>query len=253
MIDVVVVNYQTPRDLTDFCSSFSRHHFPGCTLTVVDIEPPRKGEAVAPVDRWVNVGANIGYGAACNIGADGGTNPVILLANADTFITEGSLERCFSALISNDEWAVLGPRQVNEHGQITAGGIFGHPRNPAQRAWMQYDAGQVSDVRDDALTVSGSLYFIKRKVWRELTHCSVMQEYQPGSTGAFLHTPHYFEETACSYHARAHGYKCVYYGPVQMIHFWHRASPHGGWADQQFILSQKMHRDFCALHGIECE
>jgi GT2 family glycosyltransferase len=80
-----------------------------------------------------------------------------------------------------------------------------------------------------------------------------MQQYQPGSIGAFINTPHYYEETCCSYHARAHGYKIVYYGAVKMTHLWHRASEHGGWADKQTEISKAMMRDFCALHSIVCE
>lgn len=248
-IDVVVVNYRTSKELEDFCSSYERHHFEGCTLTVVDVDPFDHRQ----LNDRIMLPENVGYGRACNIGGQHGSNDVVLLANADTFITEGSLEHCYKALLSHDDWGVLGPRQVNEHGQITAGGIFGHPAQPSQRGWNEYDVNQYADVRDDALTVSGSLYFIKRKVWQELTDCSIYQEYQPGAVGPFLHTPHYFEETACSYHARAHGYKCVYYGPVQMIHFWHRASPHGGWADHQFAHSQAMHREFGAKHGYVTE
>jgi GT2 family glycosyltransferase len=256
MIDVVVVSYRTPHDLEGFCSSYARHHFPGCTLTVVDVDPevePNSPWFEQVVDSWIVTHENVGYGKACNMGAAKGTNPVILLANADTLLTADGMHRCFSALMEHDDWGVLGPRQVNRDGQITAGGIFGHPQSPSLRGWNEYDCGQFSDIRDDALSVSGALYFIKRSVWDELTNCEIWQQYSPGIEGAFLPTPHYFEEMTCSVHARGHGYKCVYYGPVQMVHFWHQASPHGGWADQQFSISQHMHREFCALHGLVCE
>lgn len=254
--NIVVVNYKTPDLLEDFIRSAVKFAPSNrTTLTVVDICPERH------IDPGVDCGLlyiplkeNVGYAQACNIGAQGqdGNGEVILLANADTLLSDG-FEECIDQLMTHDDWGVLGPRQVNEHGLITAGGIFGTEQSIGQRGWNDADMGQYSDVREDAKTVSGSLYFIKRTLWDELTQCPLYQEAEPGAVGAFLHTPHYYEETFCSYHARAHGKKCVYYGPVQMTHLWHRASVHGGWADQQFQPSLEMYRRACEIHGIEHE
>jgi GT2 family glycosyltransferase len=246
-VDVVCVNYRTPDLLRDFVASYEKVKFAGCTLTIADVDPVGDCESEFHGDhRFFSIKSNVGYGMACNLGAMGGANDVILLANADTVLSDGFAE-CYDALMSNPEWGVLGPRQVNEQNQIKAGGIVGPDQSPRQRGWDEYDNGQYSDIVEDALSVSGSLYFIKRSVWDELTACP------QGPGTALLETPHYFEEMFCSLHARAHGYKCVYYGPVQMMHIWHAASPHGGWADQQFTVSQMMHREACARHGILCE
>jgi len=254
-VDVVVVNYCTPDYLSAFCESFLRHTFEGCTLTVVDVtlDSPYAQQIAERYDaEYILFEDNVGYARACNAGARDGVNDVILLANADTVLTEGFWS-CYDALSGVDGWGVLGPRQVDEFNHITAGGIFGTDTSIAQRGWNENDYDQYSDVRDDAKSVSGSLYFIKRKVWEELTQCSYMQEAYPGIEGAFIPTPHYYEETCCSYHARAHGYKIVFYGPAKMIHYWHKASVHGGWADRQVETSKAMMRAFCASHSIVCE
>jgi GT2 family glycosyltransferase len=255
-VDVVVVNYRTYGDLERFCDSWLEAKFEGCTLTVVDVEgAARLGDEVRShhqIDHWINTEENCGYARACNFGAAHGTNDVILLANADTLLTP-ALWDCYLALRSHADWGVLGPRQVDDRGAITAGGIFGTDTNIGQRGWQELDRGQYSDVRDDAKSVSGSLYFIKRALWEELTECEVMQKAYPDIRGAFIPTPHYYEETCCSYHARAHGYKIVYYGPVQMTHLWHRASPHGGKADSHVETSKAMMREFCRMHNISCE
>ena len=250
-VDVVVVNYKTNDLLADFVNSYEKHKFDGCTLTVVDIEPAM---SLADPLRYTykSFTENVGYSKACNVGASYGTNDVILLANADTVLSEG-LEECYNALIGFDDWGCLGPRQVNDQNQITAGGVFGHTQSPKQRSWLEPDHGQCNDVREDALTISGALYFVKRSVWNELTSCPTFQQTNPGAIGAFLDTPHYYEETFCSYHMRAHGYRCVFYGAVKMVHYWHRASPAGGWADQQMARSRDLHRAACATHGIPCE
>lgn len=254
-VDVVVVNYHTDDLLEDFIRSYHESSFAGCTLTVVDVETGTgqsvaiQGEAVI----WVGIHDNVGYAKACNQGAKLGTNDVILLANADTLLEPDAFSQCYGALDQNVQWGVLGPRQVDDQNRITAGGIFGTETNIGQRGWQEPDHGQYSDIRDDAKSVSGSLYFIKRHVWNQLTECEYMQRAYPYIEGAFIPTPHYYEETCCSYHARAHGWKVVYYGPAKMIHLWHKASPHGGAADMKVNESKEMMRAFCRGHGITCE
>jgi GT2 family glycosyltransferase len=255
-VDCVVVNYHTDELLRNFVHSYAEHRFGDSTLTVVDVEIADREETLSSWDGvpyyYIGFRENVGYARACNAGAETGTNDVILLANADTLLT-GGLRACYEALMEREDWGILGPRQVNEQHCITAGGIFGTEYSIGQRGWNEVDVGQYSDVREDAKSVSGSLYFIKRKVWQELTDCQYMQEMYPGIEGAFIPTPHYYEETCCSYHARAHGYKVVYYGPVQMIHYWHKASNHGGWADMQVDTSKRMMREFLDSHGIAHE
>ena len=253
-LDVVVTNYHTDELLSDFVYSYFQHAWEGCTLTAVHVEVNKVPDLfrLRGDFRSIATPENVGYARACNEGARYGTNDVILLANADTRLTSGLLA-CHDALIERDDWGVLGPRQVNDQHRITAGGIFGTEHSIGQRGWNDVDTGQYSDVREDAKSVSGSLYFIKRKVWQELTDCQYMQEMFPGIEGAFIPTRHYYEETCCSYHARNHGYKVVYYGPVQMYHAWHKASDHGGWADQQVEPSKQLMRTFLDSHGIAHE
>jgi GT2 family glycosyltransferase len=134
---------------------------------------------------------------------------------------------------------------------ITHAGIFGTNDKPALRGWKRPDDGQFDEIRDDALSVSGSAYFIKRLCWDELTNCSKYRKIAPDAVGAFLPTPHYYEETFCSYHAREHGWKVVYDGETSMVHKWHKASPVGGVAEKKHMPeSRKMFRAACDMHGI---
>lgn len=255
-VDVVVVNYRTPDLLRDFCASYEQHAFSGCTLTVVDVDPLRDAALDLPEtfhDALLRLDENRGYAYACNRGARDGRNDVILLANSDTLLSDGFRE-CHAALTAHSDWGILGPRQVDASNRLTAGGIFGTPEQPAPRGWLQPDTGQCGDVRDDAVTVAGSLFFIKRSVWDLLTQCALFQTANPGAIGAFLDTKLYYEETFCAYHARAHGYKCVYYGAVKMTHLYHKSigSQSGGWGEEQFQLSRRLFQEACAVHGIPC-
>lgn len=259
-LDSVVVNYQTPRDLEDFLASYNTHPpFWQGGLTVVNVAPTDRDRDV--VAGWlgkfdfsvIEFADNVGYARACNRGAMEGEGDMLALFNADVVVTPDSLTFCYEALAAEPTWGVLGPRQVNEHNQLVGCGIFGDPRRPVQAAWMQTDRGQCGAIREDALTVSGSAYFVRRDVWQGLADCPLYRRAAPDAEGAFLPTPHYYEETWCSYHARAHGLKAVFYGPVSMVHKWHRASPLGGPADQRMTEARTIYQRACRMHRIVCE
>lgn len=252
-MDLVVVNYHTPDDLRFFMQSL-REHPPSApwNVTVVDVDVVASEECYPWGDgegATLGVSGNIGYARACNLAAARGTDEIIALFNADVEITPGSLDACADALAAHHDWAILGPCQVDTRNRFRHAGIFGTPACPKHRGWNEVNRGQYGDVRK-AVTVSGSAFFVKRKVWSELTDCPSFQEVAPEAEGAFLPTPHYYEETWAAYHARAHGHQVVYFGAATMIHKWHRASRVGGWADRQMPVSRAMFRKACDRHGI---
>lgn len=264
MISSIVVNYQTPGDLDRFCESYDGYTTD--ELIIVNVSPAETDNQVA-LDWAMKIGAstisfteNIGYARAVNIAAAGANGDVLAIFNADVVLNEGALHTCVDHLLSRPDWAILGPLQVNSSGDCTHPGIFGTQEQPTWRegGWKHPVRDEWRELRDDAVTVMGSAYFIRKDVWDELTACQVYQDYvasemQHPAQGAFLPTPHYFEETACSYHAAAHGYRVVFDGTVEIIHEWHQASRVGGKADSMFPVSQQFFRGFCKAHGIPCD
>lgn len=194
---------------------------------------------------------NIGYARACNHLASLGNADVIALLNADTWFTARDVQRLNRYLEDSSDVAIVGPKQRNEQGWITHAGIFGSNDAPKHRGWREYDPhDQLYRDCQEAVTVSGSAYFIKRPIWEELTHCFCYRGLHPDAEGAFLPTQHYYEETWCSYHARAHGYRVMYNGTVSIGHTWHASSPVGGEADRQFRVSRNIFREACDAHNI---
>jgi GT2 family glycosyltransferase len=196
---------------------------------------------------------NVGYARACNEAAERlGDQAMDTYAffNADTRITSGALKICDDVLWSDESYAVVGPRQIGDNGEITHAGVFGALDHPRHRGWREPAGDKYTDIRDDCVTVSGAAYFVKQHVWWDMADCPLYQESDPGSLGAFLQTPHYFEETFLSYHSICHGYKVVFVGSATILHRWHKASPVGGWAEQQFPISQAIFREACSHHGI---
>jgi hypothetical protein len=156
----------------------------------------------------------------------------------------------------NPEIHILGPKQRDEQGYITHAGIIGTNTEPKHRAWREPDP-QDTAYRDriECVTVSGSAYFVRREVWDALTNNEKYREIYPDAIGAFLPTPHYYEETWCSYFARHLGYNVVYDGSVSIGHSWHASTPKPGQgvshADSYFPISREIFRKACDHIGIE--
>lgn len=258
-MDLVVVSYQTPPDLSRFLEAYSEVEGEvDARLTVVNVEPWADDHEV--LEAWagkleslaggISHRENIGYARACNDAASGGDGDIVGFFNADTELRPGVLRTVLAAFDTNADVGIVGPKQVDEHGRVTHAGIFGTNEQPSLRGWHAADRGAFDDVRTDAVSVSGAAYFVRRSMWEELTACESYQAIAPGADGAFLPTQHYYEETFCSYHARAHGWDVMYLGDVTMIHRWHRASPIGGFADRMMEQSRRYFRAACDVHGI---
>jgi len=194
---------------------------------------------------------NIGYSGAANQLAAMGSSPILGILNADVWFTADNV----AAIIGSFEdptVSILGPKQRDERGFITHAGIEGDEKACKPRAWKMQDPDDIH-YRDleEMVSVAGSAYFVRRTVWEDLTQCDIYQASCPDIEGAFLPTPHYFEETWCSYHARAHGYKVFYDGRVSIGHSWHASHPLHSKYDKMFHVSKRMFITMCERHGIE--
>lgn len=270
-VDVVVVNYRTPDDLTRFVNAFAEVQWEvPSSLHICNVDPAAEDiEACEAIARsqvievpytYSQTNGNIGYAKTCNLvakslGERKAARATIAFFNADTVLKPGVLDACHWELQNNPKVAVVGPKQVDTQSRITHAGIFGTEAAPQLRGWKQKDAGQFDEFRTDAVSVSGSAYFVKRLAWDELTACTTYQQattalMEAEAHGAFLPTQHYYEETFCSYHARAHGWQVAYHGGVSMIHEWHRASEVGGEMDKQMPVARAAFRMMCDAHQI---
>lgn len=272
-IDLVVVNYKTPEDLDGFLLSvlFNADNEDIDrikSLTIMNVDPQDGDRRVASeyaislstllaADVHVaNMPWNCGYAIACNRGAQYGNAGVVAFFNADTQIRTGVIDGCVQAFIDHPRWGIVGPKQVDDDDRITHAGIFGSDDNPKLRGWRKKNGVEYSDIRDDCYSVSGSAYFVRRSLWDTLRCCPIFIESRNAiirehGDGAFLPTPHYYEETYLSLHARYHGWKIGYLGNLEMIHRWHKASVVGGKTEKQLLpASREMFRKACQTHGM---
>lgn len=265
MIDLCVVNYNTKTLLKRFLDTLHSDYIKNgkvWNLNICDngssdgsfewLQENKDDYYIA--DMWHKT--NIGYSAACNFMASSTQRSIIGLLNADVWMTSEDLLNICNIFAENPDIHILGPKQRNEQGYITHAGIVGTNTSPRHRGWMVHDPDDILfRDRQECVTVSGSAYFIRREVWNSLTNNEKYRELYPEAEGAFLPTPHYYEETWCSYFARHLGYNVVYDGSVSIGHSWHASSPKPGegysHADAQFKVSQEIFRKACDYIGIE--
>lgn len=213
---------------------------------------------------------NIGYSAACNQLASLGTGNVVGLLNSDVWFPSGTITQLVDSFNSHPDVAIIGPKQRDENGHITHAGIIGSNTEPKHRGWHVEDK-QDKLFKDfiECVTVSGSAYFVRSDVWKTLSSNQTYVElynkfaeisalklkvhpmYWKDNIGAFLSTPHYYEETWCSYYARHLGYKVCYDGNISIGHSWHGSHAKGSYMDNMFKVSQEMFRMACDKFGIE--
>lgn len=264
VIDICVVSYRTPNELDRFIDSHQKYASESRLFIKVN-DPDEQDHKV--IKRWqesfdfhVTFGPNNGYARSVNLLVSQGINEVVGIFNADVVLTENSVQECSTALMSRPDWGVLGPRQVDDQNRLTAAGIFGTGDNPQHRAWKARDNGQCSDIRDDAVTIAGSAYFIKRDVWNELANYPPYVSFleskgfditNPEVHGGFLSgCSHFWEETFASYLTRHLGYKVVYYGPMALIHYWSRSGQTELNTPTKIKESRQFFRDACGALGI---
>jgi hypothetical protein len=269
-IDLIVVDYRSPRDLRRFASSVPgqlRHMDAPVDVRIVLVDPTASDraasvESASVINRYgppehVAVyprehASNVGYNVACNAAGAEGHRQVVVCCNADVTFDDSSpvLATLYDRLRRHENWGMAGPRQVNRAGKFTAAGIFGTLREPKHRSWKALDTGRCSDLRTDAVVVVGSVFAMRRDVWDTLTACPQVAAITSGAQGPFLETKHWYGETWACYHAAAHGYDRVYDGTVWCRHEHGDAPDSVGWARRNNREDQRLFRAACDAHGI---
>lgn len=266
-IDLVVVNYRSPGDLTRFVESLATQAAVAdqATLTIVNVAPERADREAAKLaaDRavtsdWVAAAStvehevNVGYNRACNDAGSLGDREVVVCCNADVQFLPASpvLANLHYGLTANTEWGIAGPRQTDHQGRITAAGIFGGLAKPKHRGFHDRRSGAFNDLRTDATLVSGAIFALRRNVWVELAGCPRFQQIAPDERGPFLPTTHYWGESYACAHAHGHGFKCVYDGRVTAIHELHGAPGSTAFGRRHMDADQTLFRAACAAHGL---
>lgn len=221
MIDVTVVDYGTPQLAARCVGSLTSEHF--TSIELVDA----KSRALS-------------YAQSVNRSLARGSAPYVLALNADTRMLEAP-EKILAIFEEHSDVAVVGPRQVDDHGRITHAGITGDNLARQHRFWLSPLEPVERLCKEwmlDVPTVSGSVYFCRRSVWEAL--------------GGFLETRGYYEETYLDFAARHAGHRVIYTGASTWEHLWHRGGMAALDSEGVFAESREVFHAACARKGITC-
>ncbi len=120
-LSIVIVSFNTAADL-DRCLASLHAAPPATPHTIVVVDNGSSDESAAAARRWpdvrvIEVGSNVGFARANNVGIreSGGEN--ILLLNSDTIVPSGAIDALMAELDANPDVAVVGPRLVDGGGR----------------------------------------------------------------------------------------------------------------------------------------
>lgn len=179
-VGAVVVNHNAREHLLACIASLTAEGVG--TVVVVDNGSLDGSQAAVrrhyPRVRWVNSGANLGYGRAANTGAAMSSTPYILVCNPDVVLEPGTVATLVSHLEANAQVGVVGPRVVDVKGTLYPSArlfpdlvdAFGHgllgqvwESNPYSRRYKMSDWGHNEAALVD--WVSGAFFVARRAAW----------------------------------------------------------------------------------------
>lgn len=114
-ITIVTVSYHS----LEVLRAMSRSLPSGVALVIVDNanEPDLQVWAESENHRLLNPGRNIGFGAACNMGAQACTSAYVLFLNPDCELQADTLEKLLAAAAEHPEASAFGPAFVRATGK----------------------------------------------------------------------------------------------------------------------------------------
>ncbi len=218
-VDIVIVNWNSGSYLADCVRSMACLDPGTRTIASVSIIDNASADGSANVDapglplQVVRNDTNVGFGAACNIGARRGEAELILFLNPDTRLAQSSIGACVAHL-RDDVW-VVGAQLIDDEGRVqrTCCRVPTGTRMIARALGIDRVAPSIGYVMSDwshdetrvVDHVIGAFYLIRRDVFERLG----------GFDERFFV---YLEDLDLSMRVREAGGKCLYAADARAHH-----------------------------------
>lgn len=177
-LDIVIVNYNTRADLTACLQSLTTEP-PARPTTITVVDNGSTDGSVEAVRAQFNaaclieMGRNVGFAAANNVGIRASASPLVLLLNSDTLVPAGAIDTLCERLESTGATAA-GPRLIDADGRPEISwGLMLNPvtewiqsrriaaaRSPLPQARRRVDALTSAERRVD--WISGACLLVRR-------------------------------------------------------------------------------------------
>jgi GT2 family glycosyltransferase len=168
-VSIIIVSFNARADL-ERCLDSLHAAPPAAPHEVVVVDNGSSDDSVAAVRRWagvkvIEVGANVGFARANNIGIRASSGANLLLLNGDTVVPAAAIDRLLAELARDAGVAVVGPRLVDGSGRAELS--FGRMIGPLNE-WRQQRLARGAGV--DGMTrrrqypdwVSGACLLVRR-------------------------------------------------------------------------------------------
>lgn len=223
LLDIVVVNWNAGVQLR-VCVNSVLEYGAGCVGRIIVVDNGSTDGSADNIEglpgvEVIRAGENLGFAAACNLGAAKGNAPYILFLNPDTKVEGNSISvpLTFMERPENGYVGICGIQLVDEQGRIsrTCARFPTLARMTAQALGLNkirglhhtgmhmndWDHGQTAEVDQ----VIGAFFLIRRSLFESLG----------GFDERFFV---YFEEVDLSFRAQSLGFKSVYLADAQAFH-----------------------------------
>ena len=221
LVSIVVVNWNAGKQLRACVDSIAQHaHELACETIVVDnasTDGSEVGIEDLPNITLIRTGANLGFGKACNLGAQQTKNELLLFLNPDAALYADTLPKALAYMQdpANAKVGIAGVQLLDEVGQVSrscarfpsALGFVAHAFGLDQfyprlgHAMAEWDHAQTREVDQ----VIGAFFLVRRELFEALH----------GFDERFFV---YFEEVDFAYRAHKAGWRSLYLANTQAFH-----------------------------------
>lgn len=226
LLSVIIVHYRVPLYLAQ-CLYSLEVALAGKEAEIIVVDnDSQPNDTISLINRftqvrWIALGENIGFAAACNLGWKQSSGQYILFLNPDTLTTAQAIDACLGHLRKNNKVGAVGCRLVNGFGYFLPESKRSLPSMfsaackltglsslfPQSAIFNQYAMGNVDSLDSCAVEVlTGAYLLVPRKVLEEVN----------GFDEAFFL---YGEDVDFCRRIGAAGYNCWYEGGTTGIHF----------------------------------
>jgi len=225
LISIVIVNYKVPFCLIEALRSLRlAEYYDRSEVIIVDNASGDNSREIVTEQfqevQWIQLKTNIGFGKACNIGAETARGQYLLLLNPDTVVSSNTLVSAVEFMEAHPKAGLMGPKILNPDGTLQlscrrsiptpsvafyyfAGLSYLFPKSKRfGRYHLTYmDENETAQVD----VISGSFMFIRRAIFDIIG----------GFDKRFFM---YGEDIDLCYRVRQTGYEVWYYPPVKIVH-----------------------------------
>ena len=184
-IAAIVVYFRTPELLTSSLDGLRRQTVRPTEIVVVDNSSTVDRNDQRPASgsdwKWIRAERNLGFGAACNLGAQSSDSEYLLFLNADVSLCRDACEHLYAAAKADSRLAVVGPRLYGADGDIelsarafptVATGLLGRSSylTKALGRLNRLPTGLSAALESRGLVdwVSGACMFVRRRAFDEV-------------------------------------------------------------------------------------